>query len=305
MNTLKFDNYEIKEPSFFDYKNLIKRLYGSDTENLSFIFENLLSNLVTGYDNNIPATEKIKILIYIRTLILGNEISLKKDDKDITFDINNILINLNDIKTEYKIKNLTFSLSKNLYIKDFNFEIFENLSSIETEENVHDISNLTHEQKNQIYNSIDNIKISEIYKVLKNGYYNQSVEFFESKINLFNGEFLLFLKGIFEEPIQNIIDLEYTLYKHLNFNTNDLQNLSLPECRIFLNKLIQENKDQSKDEGRSAIFFLKNFSNSNITCVDTWSGSDEHNSDNFESIEKNFDFNTSFYQSKIFCLNTK
>jgi len=253
MNTLKFDNYEIKEPSFFDYKNLIKRLYGSDTENLSFIFENLLSNLVTEYDNNIPATEKIKILIYIRTLILGNEISLKKDDKDITFDINNILINLNEIKTEYKIKNLTFSLSKNLYIKDFNFEIFENLSSIETEENVHDISNLTHEQKNQIYNSIDNIKISEIYKVLKNGYYNQSVEFFESKINLFNGEFLLFLKGIFEEPIQNIIDLEYTLYKHLNFNTSDLQNLSLPECRIFLNKLIQENKDQSKDSGNQGI----------------------------------------------------
>tara|TARA_Y100001970_G_scaffold79352_1_gene101010 strand:+ start:859 stop:1563 length:705 start_codon:yes stop_codon:yes gene_type:complete len=50
-------------------------------------------------------------------------------------------------------------------------------------------------------------------------------------------------------------------------------------------------------EGRSAIFFLKNFSNSNITCVDTWSGSDEHKSVNFELIEKNFDLNTLFYQS--------
>ena len=50
-------------------------------------------------------------------------------------------------------------------------------------------------------------------------------------------------------------------------------------------------------EGRSAIFFLKNFSNSNLTCVDTWSGSDEHSSVNFELIEKNFDLNTSFYQS--------
>ena len=49
-------------------------------------------------------------------------------------------------------------------------------------------------------------------------------------------------------------------------------------------------------EGRSAIFFLKNFSGSNITCVDTWSGSDEHSSINFELIEKNFDLNTLFYQ---------
>ena len=50
-------------------------------------------------------------------------------------------------------------------------------------------------------------------------------------------------------------------------------------------------------EGRSAIFFLKNFSDSNITCVDTWAGSDEHCSANFELIQKNFDLNTSFYQS--------
>ena len=50
-------------------------------------------------------------------------------------------------------------------------------------------------------------------------------------------------------------------------------------------------------ESRSAIFFLKNFSDSNISCVDTWSGSDEHSGVNFELIEKNFDLNTSFYQS--------
>ncbi len=49
-------------------------------------------------------------------------------------------------------------------------------------------------------------------------------------------------------------------------------------------------------EGRSAIFFLKTFKNSKITCVDTWSGSDEHLKQNFNIIEANFDINTKSYQ---------
>ena len=49
-------------------------------------------------------------------------------------------------------------------------------------------------------------------------------------------------------------------------------------------------------EGRSALFFLKNFTNATITCVDTWSGSNEHKNFNFKLIEKNFNHNTSSYQ---------
>jgi len=48
-------------------------------------------------------------------------------------------------------------------------------------------------------------------------------------------------------------------------------------------------------EGRSAIFFLKLFPSSLITCVDTWHGSDEHNKCNFEEIERNFDYNVHLF----------
>ena len=44
-------------------------------------------------------------------------------------------------------------------------------------------------------------------------------------------------------------------------------------------------------EGRSAIFFLNHFSNSKITCVDTWGGSDEQKDLDSKIIEKNFDAN--------------
>ncbi len=57
------------------------------------------------------------------------------------------------------------------------------------------------------------------------------------------------------------------------------------------------------NEGRKCNF--KNIKldftmNSIVTCVDTWSGSDEHHSYNFSMIENNFDFNT-----KTFLLNNR
>ena len=82
---------------------------------------------------------------------------------------------------------------------------------------------------------------------------------------------------------------------NLNFLSTNLKNL----------KNVNNMLEIGCYEGRSAIFFLKNFSNSNLTCVDTWSGSDEHSSVNFELIEKNFDLNTSFYQSNNLLKNSK
>ncbi len=74
---------------------------------------------------------------------------------------------------------------------------------------------------------------------------------------------------------------------NLNYLTNNFKNT----------KNIKDVLEIGSYEGRSAIFFLKNFNYCNITCVDTWSGSDEHNIVDFNLIEKNFDLNTEFYQS--------
>jgi hypothetical protein len=53
-------------------------------------------------------------------------------------------------------------------------------------------------------------------------------------------------------------------------------------------------------EGRSSIFFLNYFNLDNLTSVDTWEGSSEHEKeilDKMGKIESNFDHNTSFYQT--------
>ena len=59
-------------------------------------------------------------------------------------------------------------------------------------------------------------------------------------------------------------------------------------------------------EGISAVYFLKNFEKSCITCVDNFTGSDEHEDIKDKSIlEKNFDFNLSEFKDKFTKVKTK
>ena len=72
---------------------------------------------------------------------------------------------------------------------------------------------------------------------------------------------------------------------YLNNNLKDLNNI---------NNILEI----GSYEGRSAIYFLQIFPNAKITCVDTWSGSDEHLNENFDIIESYFDMNTINYQNE-------
>ena len=105
------------------------------------------------------------------------------------------------------------------------------------------------------------------------------------------------------KKIENIIYNKFKSYNsnekwfcnNLNFLTNNFKGI----------KNIKDILEIGSYEGRSSIFFLKNFTGSNITCVDTWQGSDEHNSFDFKEIENNFDHNTSNYQLKSLLIKAK
>lgn len=53
-------------------------------------------------------------------------------------------------------------------------------------------------------------------------------------------------------------------------------------------------------EGCSAVFFLNYFKNSEITCIETFKGSDEHLKIDFATIKKNFLNNTKKFQKRIY-----
>jgi hypothetical protein len=50
-------------------------------------------------------------------------------------------------------------------------------------------------------------------------------------------------------------------------------------------------------EGKSTIFWAERAMPDLIVCIDTWKGSKEHSDINFNIIESNFDFNTSFFKN--------
>ena len=94
--------------------------------------------------------------------------------------------------------------------------------------------------------------------------------------------------------------LEKNIYNNfISYNENEkwfCNNLNY--LNNYFNKIdnIEKILEIGSYEGRSAIFFLKTFPFSKISCIDTWRGSDEHSNYNFNVIEQNFDKNTFFYQ---------
>ena len=116
-----------------------------------------------------------------------------------------------------------------------------------------------------------------------------------------------FFKNFF---IHNSISQKYTnfsfLKKNYKFNDNDWFFEKLP---LFLNHFDQNKSDHSSVknvleigsyEGRSTVFFLNYFNLDNLTSVDTWKGSSEHENeilDKMGKIENNFDHNTSFHKN--------
>jgi predicted O-methyltransferase YrrM len=96
-------------------------------------------------------------------------------------------------------------------------------------------------------------------------------------------------------------DLRSNFYNNTIFSDADWFSSGIS---IF-NKFMQNERGVIKNilevgsyEGRSAIFFLKYFNDSKITCVDTWLGSHEHVR-KMEEIEKNFDNNLKPYENKL------
>ncbi len=90
------------------------------------------------------------------------------------------------------------------------------------------------------------------------------------------------------------LEIDTVVYK--NFISVDISKKWFTNNLFFIkshlaNKNIKNILEIGSYEGRSAIFFINLFDNAKITCVDTWVGSDEHNKDNFNQIEKNFDRN--------------
>ena len=246
MNEYHYDGFIVKELNYFEYKNLVKKLLTNDVNVLDIIFNELFDHCLVS-DKKYNAFEKFKLILFIRSLILGEEIQINYNKKNYTFDISNVLekasINVDDIETDLFILN-NFT---NFYIEDIGKEIIKNLKVLKIDNKEINVERFTDEEKETLFNEITDSNIGELYnKILESIKYSK-IKFLDLDINLHNGELLNVLKHIFNYDLSSLYDFEYSLMKHLNFSSSDFKNYSFSELKLFHNKLKEEFKEQNEN----------------------------------------------------------
>jgi len=248
MNQYFYENFEITELSYFEYKNLVKNLFTDDLFILNQVFENIIKRSVKDIDN-IDILNKVKILLFLRSLTLGEDINIIVSDKNYKLNVNSILdkitINRGDIISD----KVVFKKSNSFYIDNILNEVIFSIEKIVLDDDEIDFSKLTNNQKSIIFNEISDSNIVDIINNITSNLEEDNLKLFDMNLNLHNGEILYFLKNIFNTDLNSLYDLEYHLIRNLNLNTIDFQNYSLSEMKILLNKLKEEFKDEEKSGG--------------------------------------------------------
>ena len=83
--------HTIKELSFVEFKNFLKRIYGST--DIIITFNELIAHCYKG-DNKLNYVEKILVLLNIRGLIFGNEVTFVQNERNIVINIQEIIDSL-------------------------------------------------------------------------------------------------------------------------------------------------------------------------------------------------------------------
>jgi len=232
--------FTLCEPTFYDYKNLVKALFDTDPAVVAKIFEHFLSNLCDVPINNINILEKFLLLLKIRGTILGDKIEFGNEVTKINYSTSRVYDFFN-VKTElyshevdgiiYKF-NLPSNFTTNENPYDF---IYDCLHSI-------DGTVITYENKQLIMDQLPALPAVDIYNNIFKHFEHMQMEI--SYINFFltplNDSFLSFLRSIYSYDLKSMYNFEYNLRRNLNFTTLDFDTLSFPECDIIFNKFKEE-----------------------------------------------------------------
>jgi len=245
MNSFTFDEYKITELSYFDYKQLVKELLTDDLSTLNNIFDKLFKeNVYT--KKEATAFDKFKCLLYIRSLILGEEIEINYNKKNYKLNIDNIIektyIEESDLISEY----LAFKNFDTFFIENLTNELYKNLKSINLNGKNIDLSNFNIQQKEEIFDNITDLNFTQMMQNCSNYLKKSKIDILDKKLLVYTGDILYFLKNIFNSSLDNLYDFEYILIKQLNLNTNDFKNYSFTELKIFYNKIVKEFKQQKE-----------------------------------------------------------
>lgn len=233
---------KIREISFTEYKNLCKKLFTDDVNELQAVFNEILSSTVIGPTLN--CVEKFYCLLLIRNLLYGNEFAFQYNGINTTMDLKTILnafkFTVNDVVVTDKNVEYHFNIPDNLYNPTIDKVIADSLKKVVVPTKEIECSTFSYEEKLTVINN-SNIPLQDTFNKLQNQFRQLNIPFIKDiEIDIITGTLLGFLKRVFNDNIGAIYNFEYVCIRSLNFGANDFDKYTLPELKIFLNSLKSE-----------------------------------------------------------------
>jgi hypothetical protein len=233
--------YHLDEPSYYDYKNLVKTIIDDDPDKLNRAFENFLAtytNYSSSKTNNIV---KFLLLIKLRTLILGNYVEFDVNKTRVNYDLNKVFEFFNKPTINYTTNisgtEFEFGPPTSLYVSDNIFNLV--MDCLYRMDGI--------ELSNQDKQNLPALPVMSISKnLLENISITMKIDFIDITLWPFDTSFLYFLKSIYMYNIQGLYDLEYTLRRNLNFSALDFSSVSFAECNVLYKNFEKEVTDQEK-----------------------------------------------------------
>jgi len=254
MNSYSLDDYKITELSYFEYKNLIKNIMSANDAEVGSVFEELIDKQVSS-DRPLHIGDKIKILLLLRSITLGEEIQFELDGKMFLFDINQITDSISYKKEKFKYETLIFDTPKKIYYTSKYECLIDNFYSFEINDDVKIVEEFTYKQKEIILQNLIGFETKELTEKFNEYLSNFHLKYMDkNEINLYDPNLLIFLKSLFETDLSEMYDIEYSLMTHLKYSPLVFNMYGLPELRIFLNKFIKEKQESKKqDSGNTGL----------------------------------------------------
>ena len=232
----------LKEISFYEYRNLVKRLYDDDIVSVSNAFEDLLLATCSAKPKDLDILQKFIILLHLRNIVVSPMIEMVVNEVQINYPVNEIISALNKkiaaCEYLYGDTKYTFGLPKEL-LPHQNIIAF--------------VVNCLLKIDDGIFvdpNQLPALPFNEITQLILNFYSDVKivVPHVNQTLSPFDGSMLGFLKSIYTYDLKGLYDIEYTLRRNLGLHANDFQNLSLPECNIMLKNLNDDLKSKAQVE---------------------------------------------------------
>jgi hypothetical protein len=245
--SLKKGTVYFKEFSFYEYKNICKMLISNDVEDINHCLNIIIDRVERDFTLNI--IDKFDCLVNIRNSILGKELGLTLEDRQVIFNLSDQLLDKFE-EAEFTFGDCVFKTPSFFTHSNIQLAVADYLHSYKDK----NISNAPLNDKLEVLNSLDLpiIKlVSEIEKVREEN--TITILGDTVSVNIYDINILIFLKSIITSDLMDLYSFEYQLLRHLNLKGNDLQYFTYPELKIKINMFMKEKEDEQSSSNSKPI----------------------------------------------------